>query len=267
MTTPAGLHRLDGARVLITGAAQGLGAVLARACAAEGARVAIADLRDDAGRAVAAEIGGTYHHLDIRDAEGWAATLEEITTTLGGLDGLVNNAAVLHMGPIETAPPEVVRQVLEVNVLGTYLGIQAVIPHLRAAGGGSIVNIGSIDAHGGMNAIAAYSASKWALRGLTRSAAIELGRDNIRVNAVHPALGNPEMSAPFAAQIDGARYLRHMPPPKLYRDGVPVAVTAADSAPIVVHLLAAESAACTGGDYLVDAGWTAGPYCPGLPGF
>ena len=115
--------------------------------------------------------------------------------------------------------------------------------------------------------MSAYSASKWGVRGLTRSAAIELGRDNIRVNAVHPALGNPEMSAPWADELDGPRYARHMPQAKLYRDGVPVQVTSADSAPIVVYLLADESAACTGGDYMVDAGWTAGPYCPGLPGF
>lgn len=261
------MGRLQDRSIVVTGGAQGLGEVLARACAAEGARVAIADLRDDAGRAVAHDIGGSYHHLDIRDAAAWAQVLADVAGAHGGLDGLVNNAAILHMGPIESTPPEVARDVLEVNVLGTYLGIQAAIAHLRARGGGSIVNIGSIDGHGGMNSIAAYSASKWALRGLTRSAAIELGRDNIRVNAVHPALGNPEMSAPFASQIDGARYVRHMPQPKLYRDGVPVTVTAADSAPIVVHLLSDESAACTGGDYLVDAGWTAGPYCPGLPGF
>lgn len=261
------MQRLKDRSIVVTGGAQGLGEVLARACAAEGARLAIVDVKDDAGRAVADDLGAAYHHLDIRDADQWRAVLAAVADAHGGIDGLVNNAAVLHMGPIETTSPEAVRTVLEVNVLGTYLGIQAAIAHLRARGGGSIVNIGSIDGHGGMNSIAAYSASKWALRGLTRSAAIELGRDNIRVNAVHPALGNPDMVAPFAAQIDGARYARHMPQPKLYRDGVPVAVTAADSAPIVVHLLSDDAAACTGGDYLVDAGWTAGPFCPGLPGF
>lgn len=259
--------RLAGKRVLITGAAQGLGEVLARRCVDEGALVVLADVKDAAGTAVAASIGAHYRHLDITDATEWHAAVAFVEDTLGGLDGLVNNAAVLHMGPIETTEPAAVRRVLEVNVLGTYLGIQAAIAPLRAAGGGTIVNIGSIDGNGGMNSIAAYSASKWAVRGLTRSAAIELGRDNIRVNAVHPALGNPAMSAPWAGELDGPRYVRHMPQPKLYRDGVPVQVTSADSAPIVVYLLADESAACTGGDYMVDAGWTAGPYCPGLPGF
>ena len=259
--------RLAGKRVLVTGAAQGLGEVLARRCAAEGAHVVLADVKDATGSAVANEIGGHYHHLDITDVDEWRAVMAFVDDTLGGLDGLVNNAAVLHMGPIETTPPEAVRRVLEVNVLGTYLGVQAAIAPLRAAGGGAIVNIGSIDGNGGMNAVAAYSASKWGVRGLTRSAAIELGRDNIRVNAVHPAMGNPSMSAPWAGEIDALRYAQNMPQAKLYRAGVPVQVTSADSAPIVVYLLADESAACTGGDYLVDAGWTAGPYCPGLPGF
>ena len=259
--------RLAGKRVLITGAAQGLGEVLARHCVDEGALVVLADVKDAAGIAVAASIGANYRHLDITDAAEWRGAIAFVEDRLGGLDGLVNNAAVLHMGPIETTEPAAVRRVLEVNVLGTYLGIQAAIAPLRAAGGGTIVNIGSIDGNGGMNSVAAYSASKWGVRGLTRSAAIELGRDNIRVNAVHPALGNPKMSAPWADELDGPRYARHMPQAKLYRDGVPVQVTSADSAPIVVYLLADESAACTGGDYMVDAGWTAGPYCPGLPGF
>jgi len=149
--------RLDGRRILVTGAAQGLGAVLARACAAEGARVAIADVQDTPGQAVATELDATFHHLDIRDPDGWARTIDEVTAAHGGLDGLVNNAAILHMGSIETTSADTVRRVLEVNVLGTYLGIQAAIAPMRAAGGGSIVNIGSIDAHGGMNAIAAYS--------------------------------------------------------------------------------------------------------------
>ncbi len=259
--------RLHGKRVLVTGAAQGVGEAIARRCASEGARVVLADVNETIGEQTAADVGAPFVHLDITDAAQWAAAIAFVADTCGGLDGLVNNAAVLHMGPIETTSPDVVRRVLEVNVLGTYLGVQAAIAPMRAAGGGSIVNIGSIDGNGGMNSIAAYSASKWGVRGLTKSAAIELGRDNIRVNAVHPSMGNPSMSTPWAAEFDGARYLRHMPQPKLYRDGVPVTVTSADTAPIVVYLLADESAVCTGGDYMVDAGYTAGPYCPGLPGF
>jgi 3alpha(or 20beta)-hydroxysteroid dehydrogenase len=259
--------RLAGKRILITGASGGLGAALARGCVAEGARVVLSDVSDAAGEALADELVMPYVHLDIADAVQWASAMDFAHAYLGGLDGLVNNAAILHMGPIETTSPETMRRVFDVNIAGTYLGIQAAIAPLRAAGGGSIVNIGSIDAMAGMNAIAAYSASKWAIRGLTRSAAIELGRDNIRVNAVHPSLANPAMSAPWAGEIDGPRYMRHVPPPKLYRNGEPVAVTCEHSVPIVVHLLADESAASTGGDYMVDAGWTAGPLCPGLPGF
>ena len=259
--------RLHGKRVLVTGAAQGVGEAIAARCKAEGALVVLADVNAEVGAQAAAALDAPFVHLDITDAAQWVTAIQVVVDTYGGLDGLVNNAAVLHMGPIETTSPDVVRRVLEVNVLGTYLGVQAAIAPMRAAGGGSIVNIGSIDGNGGMNSIAAYSASKWAVRGLTRSAAIELGHDNIRVNAVHPSMGNPSMSTPWASEFDGARYLRHMPQPKLYREGVPVAVTAADTAPIVVYLLADESAVCTGGDYMVDAGFTAGPYCPGLPGF
>lgn len=259
--------RLDGKRVFVTGAAQGVGEAIAVRCAAEGAYVVLADVNASMGARTAAALDAPFVHLDITDAAQWIAAIQFVVDVYGGLDGLVNNAAVLHMGPIETTSPDVVRRVLEVNVLGTYLGVQAAIAPMRAAGGGSIVNIGSIDGIAGMNSIAAYSASKWGVRGLTRSAAIELGHDNIRVNSVHPSMGNPSMSTPWASGFDGARYLRHMPQPKLYREGVPVEVTAADTAPIVVYLLADESAVCTGGDYMVDAGFTAGPYCPGLPGF
>jgi 3alpha(or 20beta)-hydroxysteroid dehydrogenase len=118
-----------------------------------------------------------------------------------------------------------------------------------------------------MNAVAVYSSSKWGLRGLTRSAAIELGRDGIRVNAVCPAMGNPEMSAPWADQIDVERYLNGVPRPKLYRDGLPIGPDAEDAARMVLFLLSEDSRACTGSDFVVDAGWTAGPYCDGLPGF
>ena len=261
------MSRLEAKRVLVTCAAQGVGAAIARRCASEGAHVVLTDVLDDAGRELAGELGARYQHLDITDVAQWQAAIAFAITSLGGLDGLVNNAAILHMGPIETTSAEVVRRVLDVNLVGTYLGVQAAILPLRASGGGSVVNIGSIDANGGMNSVAAYSASKWGVRGLTRSAAIELGRDNIRVNAVHPALGNPNMSAPWSDEFDGERYMRHMPQPKLYRDGVPVQVSTDDSAAIVVYLLSDESAVCTGGDYMVDAGWTAGPFCPGLPGF
>jgi 3alpha(or 20beta)-hydroxysteroid dehydrogenase len=138
---------------------------------------------------------------------------------------------------------------------------------LRAAGGGSVVNIGSIDGVHGMNSIAVYSATKWGVRGLTKSAAIELGRDGIRVNTINPALGSPEMFAPFSPRFDWERYQRTAPPPKLYREGQPYEVSTADTAKMAVFLLSDDSTGCTGGDFAVDAGFTCGIYCDGLPGF
>jgi 3alpha(or 20beta)-hydroxysteroid dehydrogenase len=259
--------RLAGKRVLITGAAQGVGAVLARRCAEQGARVVVADVQDTAGAATAAAIGGRYIHLDITDAQQWADAMTFTVDALGGIDGLVNNAAVLHMGPIETTAADDVRRVLEVNVLGTYLGVQAAIAPMRTVGGGSIVNIGSIDGMHGMNSIAVYSASKWGVRGLTRSAAIELGRHAIRVNTINPSLGSPEMFAPFSPRLDWERYQRTAPPPKLYKDGAPYDVTPSDTAKMALFLLSDDSGGCTGADYAVDSGFTAGLFCDGLPGF
>jgi 3alpha(or 20beta)-hydroxysteroid dehydrogenase len=260
---------LAGRRILVTGGARGLGAEIAANCVDAGARVVIVDVRDDEGRAVVDGLGNAarYLHLDVTDEGAWSSVLADVISVEGGLDGLVNNAAVLHMGSIEHTDVRTARTLLDVNVLGVFLGIRAVAPLMRQAGGGSIVNVSSIDGLGGMNSVAMYSATKWAVRGLTRSAALELGRDGIRVNAVCPSMGNPQMSEPFTDRVDVDRYLRTMPQPKLYRNGRPVSVTSRDVARTVRFLLSEDAATCTGGDYPVDAGWTAGPYCEGLPDF
>jgi 3alpha(or 20beta)-hydroxysteroid dehydrogenase len=164
-------------------------------------------------------------------------------------------------------PAAEMERVLRVNLLGTMLGTRAVIPALRAAGGGSIVNVTSIEALGGMNSVGAYTASKWGARGFTKSAALELGRDGIRVNCVCPSAGNPEMHAPFRAGIDGKRYARHVPPPVLFEEGRPASVDVEDVAALVCFLLSDESRRITGAEVAVDAGWTAGKLCPGLPDF
>jgi 3alpha(or 20beta)-hydroxysteroid dehydrogenase len=130
-----------------------------------------------------------------------------------------------------------------------------------------IVNVTSIEALGGMNSVAAYTASKWGSRGFTKSAAIELGRDNIRVNCLCPSSGNPAMSAPFADQIDVKRYARHLPPPVLREAGNPGDVAIDDITPAICFLLSDEAKRITGAELAVDGGWTAGKHCPGLPGF
>jgi len=260
---------LEGRVVIVTGAAQGTGEGIARRAAAEGARVLLTDVQAEKGRAVAEALGDAarFAALDVSREADWTAALETAQAAFGRLDGLVNNAAVLHMGAIEHTPAETMERVLRVNLLGTMLGTKAVTPALRAAGGGSIVNVTSIEALGGMNSVGAYSASKWGARGFTKSAAIELGRDGIRVNCVCPSSGNPEMHRPFAHEIDVARYARHVPPPVLLESGQPADVTIDDIAALVCFLLGDASRRITGAEIAVDAGWTAGKHCPGLPGF
>ena len=263
------MARLDGKVVMVTGAAQGTGLGIARRAVEEGARVLLADVQEEKGAAAAGALGpaARFVRLDVASEADWAQAVDAARTAFGRLDGLVNNAAVLFMGAIEHTPAAEMERVLRVNLLGTMLGTKAVIPALRAAGGGSIVNVTSIEALGGMNSVGAYTASKWGARGFTKSAAIELGRDGIRVNCVCPSAGNPEMHAPFRAAIDVARYARHVPPPVLLEGGRPAEVGVEDVVPVVCFLLGDESRRITGAAIAVDAGWTAGKHCPGLPGF
>ena len=262
------MAQLDGKAVIVTGAAQGTGLGIARRAVAEGARVLLGDVQEAKGAAAAEALGPSarFVRLDVASEADWAQAVCAASDAFGRLDGLVNNAAVLWMGAIERTPAAEMERVLRVNLLGAMLGTKAVIPALRAAGGGSIVNVTSIEALGGMNSVGAYTASKWGARGFTKSAAIELGRDGIRVNCICPSSGNPEMHAPFRAEIDVGRYMRHVPPPVLFEGGRPAEVRIDDIVPLVCFLLGDESRRITGAEIAVDAGWTAGKHCPGLPG-
>ncbi len=261
--------RLAGKVVLVTGAAQGTGEGAARRVVAEGGRALVSDLQVERGRAVAASLGeaARFVELDVASEPSWQRAVAVALAQFGRLDGLVNNAGVLWMGALEHTPVEQMERVLRVNLLGTMLGTKAVVAAMRAAGGGSIVNVTSIEALAGMNSVAAYTASKWGSRGFSKSAAIELGRDNIRVNCLCPSSGNPAMSAPFADQIDTKRYLRHLPPPVLREGGNPGEVAIDDITPAICFLLSDEAKRITGAELAVDGGWTAGKHCPGLPGF
>jgi 3alpha(or 20beta)-hydroxysteroid dehydrogenase len=179
----------------------------------------------------------------------------------GRLDGLVNNAAILWMGAIEHTPAAEMERVLRVNLLGGMLGTKAVIPALRAAGGGSIVNVTSIEALGGMNSVGAYTASKWGARGFTKSAAIELGRDGIRVNSVCPAGGNVQMYGPWMKQIVG-----FIDETRAYSNnrGIPGEAPLEQIAQAVVFFASDASRHCTGVDLPVDGGASAGRFIPGF---
>ncbi len=256
---------------VITGAARGTGAVIARRVAAEGGRVIVADVLDDRGAAVATAIGAAagYVHCDVTGEQDWTQLITRAEDMFGGLDVLVNNAAVLHLAGIADTTAAEYRRVFEVNELGTFLGIRAAIGPMRAAGGGSIVNISSIDGVFVTPGTAAYSASKFAVRGLTKTAALELGRFGIRVNAVCPAAGNPDMvieALPTNFDFDERRPAdnsrgrdRHRAP--LERHG-----RMEDVADAVVFLASDESAFVSGTDLIVDGAMSAGMIIPGQRG-
>ena len=255
-------------RILVTGAARGVGEEIARHAIDAGARVALVDVLDDEGRAVAASCGDRagYRRLDVTRGADWADALPRIAEHLGGLDGLVNNAAILHMGALDEIPLDEARRVLDVNLFGVFLGMRFCVPLLRDAAGGSIVNIGSTDGIHGMNSIAVYSASKWGVRGLTKSAAIEL--DGSRSASNHqPTLGSPRCSrhsvhASIGSAINAPRRRRSSTEVTL-----PYEITTADTAKMALFLLSDDSRGCTGADFRGRSGFTAGLYCDGLPGF
>ena len=182
------MGRLDGKVALITGGARGMGKSHVRHFVAEGARVVFGDVLDDRGEHVAAGLGerGRYLHHDVTREEDWAAAVALATEAFGRLDVLVNNAGVLKFARIADMPLADFRRVLEVNAVGCWLGMKAVIEPMKRAGGGSIVNISSIEGFAGAEGLSAYTASKFAIRGMTKVAARELAGFGIRVNSVHP---------------------------------------------------------------------------------
>jgi len=182
------MGQLDGKVILITGAAQGMGAMHARRCLEEGARVVLTDVQAEVGEALGKELGSDaiFVRQDVTSEDDWDRVIATTTGDFGRLDGLVNNAAIWSVAPILEETPERLRQMLEINVIGTWWGIRKVVPPMRENGGGSIVNLSSIAGTHGIPGHGSYGASKWAVRGLTKVAAHELGELDIRVNSVHP---------------------------------------------------------------------------------
>ena len=248
---------------LVTGAARGSGAAIAAKFIAEGARVILCDVNDDAGQEVAQRLGSAarYASLDITNEEHWQSVVEQTLQDHARIDVLVNNAAVLHLGAITNTSAETYKKVFEVNTLGAYLGMRAVIKTMQKQGSGSIVNIGSVDSLSGLNGASAYCSSKWALRGLTKSAALELGRDGIRVNLVCPASGNPEMFSPWFEQLSerAEATMEYINARALPRGGEPEELAEA-----VAFFASDASRYCTGADLAVDGGLTAGHHIKGF---
>jgi 3alpha(or 20beta)-hydroxysteroid dehydrogenase len=249
--------RLDGKVALITGGARGMGKSHVRHFVAEGARVVVGDVLDDQGAAVAAGLGEAscrYVHHDVTSEAQWAAAVAAVMDAFGRLDVLVNNAGVLKFASISDMPLADFRQILEVNAVGCWLGMKAVIEPMTAAGGGSIVNISSIEGFTGAAGLSAYSASKFAVRGMTKAAASELGQLGIRVNSVHPGGVLTRMvieSAQASGHADGDSFLQSMP---LSRFAQPVEISR-----LVAYLASDDSSYSTGSEFIADGGILCGP--------
>jgi len=240
------MARVDGKVALISGGARGMGAAHARVLVSEGAKVVIGDILDEVGQATADELGDgvRFVHLDVTKPEDWDAAVAVAVEEFGGLDILVNNAGIANFAPIEDYTLEQWNLIIAINLTGTFNGIKASIPALKKSGHGSIINISSTAGIKGVAALPGYTAAKFAVRGLTKEVAIDLGRYNIRANSIHP--GN--IRTPMTDGLDVDQSL--VP---LGRMG-----EAAELSAMVLFLASDESSFSTGAEFIADGGETAG---------
>ncbi|WP_280296126.1 glucose 1-dehydrogenase [Nocardia abscessus] len=241
------MGRADGKNVIVTGGARGMGAAFARRLVAERATVVITDVLVDEGAALAAELGdaATFLPLDVTDESAWNDVVAYTEKVYGPVSGLVNNAGIVHVDPIEQLAEADFRKVIDVNQVGVFLGMKAVLGSMRRAGGGSIVNISSIGGIIAFSNILGYTASKWAVRGMTKTAAQEFAADGIRVNSVHPGVVVTEMTA------DSARSQGMSGNQPIRRPGRPE-----ELANLVLFLISDESSFSTGSEFVADGGYT-----------
>jgi 3alpha(or 20beta)-hydroxysteroid dehydrogenase len=242
--------RLENKVAIVTGGAQGQGAGIVRAFVAEGAKVVIADVAKEAGQALADELGEATHfaHHDVSDAASWATLVDDTNTRFGAVNVLANNAGILRFGEIETMPADEVELLWRVNQMGCFLGMQAVSATMRENGGGSIINASSVEGLAGMANCTAYAATKWAIRGMTKCAAMELGPKGIRVNSVHPGMIDTPMTRVHGGDLAMEFGASKVP---MGRVGYPE-----DIAPLYVFLASEESSYINGAEIAVDGGVT-----------
>ncbi|MGV4923168.1 SDR family oxidoreductase [Streptomyces sp. BHT-5-2] len=257
------MGKLDGRVIVITGAARGQGEQEARLFVAEGARVVLGDVRTEQGEALAAELGverARFVRLDVAVEGDWAALVEVAEGAFGKVDGLVNNAGILRFNALVDTPLEEFRRVLDVNQTGCFLGIRTLAPRIAAAGGGTIVNTASYAGLTGMAFVGAYAATKHAVVGLTRVAALELAGRGIRVNAVCPGAIDTPMTNPAALDpsADPEESVRAVD--ELYRRLVPLGRIGRpeEVARLALFLSGEDSSYITGQPFVIDGGWLAG---------
>ncbi len=246
------MGNLTGKTAIITGAAQGMGAVTARLFVERGAKVVIGDVQDDKGEALARELGDhcRFVHLDVTQEADWARAVAA-AEALGPLNVLVNNAGILIFKSLTDTTLADYQRVVAINQVGAFIGIRSVIDPMKRAGGGSIINISSIDGLQAKNSLSAYASTKWALRGLAKAAAIELGQYGIRVNTVHPGGINTDMGAGGAETEEAASaWYKNHPIPRIGRPQEVARMTA--------FLASDEASYSTGSEFIVDGGWNAG---------
>lgn len=243
---------LAGKVALVTGGARGMGAAECRLLHERGAKVVVADVLDGDGKALADSLGegALFVHLDVTNADEWQAAVEQTVREFGPITVLVNNAGILRFNAVTDTTVEEFKTILDVNLIGPFLGMKHVIPVMKAAGGGSIVNISSTEGLAGTVFCGAYTASKFGVRGLTKVAALEHGGDGIRVNSVHPG----SIDTPMIRSVtddNGLKYIAdHVP--GLKRMG-----RAEEVAGVVAFLASDDSAYCTGAEFVCDGGVTA----------
>jgi len=245
------MNRLEGKVAIVTGGARGQGAAEATLFREEGAEVVVTDVLADEGHALATTVGATFLTHDVRSEEEWTEVVRHTVELHGRLDVLVNNAGIFHRARMLDTDLDTFRRVTDVNQVGVFLGMKAVAPTMIDQGGGSIVNISSVAGLRAAGGGFAYGASKFAVTGMTKSAAVELARHAVRVNSIHPGIIETEM----INQVTGGDADRH----DRFVAGVPLrrAAEPEEVARLALFLASDESAYCTGSEFVIDGGMTA----------
>jgi 3alpha(or 20beta)-hydroxysteroid dehydrogenase len=241
-------QRLHGKVAIITGAARGQGAAEAALFADHGATVVLTDVLSAEGEATAAACGGTFLHHDVADEVAWERVVAETVATHGRIDVLINNAGIFHQARMIDYELDDFRRVLDINTVGVFLGMKTVAPTMIEQESGSIVNISSVAGLVGAPHAIAYSASKFAVTGMTKTAAWELGRHGIRVNSIHPGIIATEM-LDEVVEHDEKRLERMKRANPMRRTA-----DATEIANLALYLASDESSFSTGSQFTADGG-------------